>query len=181
MALRYAVLGMLSLGEHTGYDLSKRFNGSIGSFWSAKHSQIYPELARLLEEGWVSCLAIEQEGRPNKKLYTLTPAGLEELRRWLMTPCEPATVKEPLLLRAFCAGTGDRATLASQIDEAMHAQQDRLYVYRALEAELAAQGETDPAHPWFGSFLGLRFAMMQASAYIAWCSWALDLLRGTPT
>lgn len=177
MALRYAVLGMLSLGEHTGYELSKRFNGSIGSFWSAKHSQIYPELARLLEAGWVACRAVEQVGRPDKKVYTLTAAGRAELLSWLEAPCEGPTVKEPLLLRAFCAGTGDRRILATQIEEAMHAQQDRLYVYRALEQELEAQGETDPAHPWFGSFLTLRFAMMQASAYIAWCEWALEQVR----
>lgn len=177
MALRYAVLGMLSLGEHTGYELSKRLNGSIGSFWSATHSQIYPELAKLLQEGWVTVRTVEQDHRPNKKIFTLTDSGLTELQRWLALPCEGAVIKEPLLLRVFCAGSGDRHVLASQIEDALITQQERLYVYRAMEQEVAAQGETEPSHPWFGSYLTLRFAMMQASAYLAWCEWALEQLR----
>lgn len=31
----------------TGYDLMKQFESTLCEFWSAKHSQIYPELKKL--------------------------------------------------------------------------------------------------------------------------------------
>lgn len=178
MSLRYAILGLLSLGDFTGYDLSKRFTGSIGFFWSAKHSQIYPELSRLSDEGLVTFQAVEQDSRPNKKLYSITDKGREELRLWLEGPLEPRSFKDPVLLRAFCASQMDRAELSAQLEETAQANRDRLSVYQEIEASLESQSETDPSHPWVGAYLTLRFAMMQASAYVAWCEWALDLLQG---
>lgn len=51
--LKYAILGLLDQCELTGYDITKHFKDSLGQFWSAKHSQIYPELKRLTEEGFI--------------------------------------------------------------------------------------------------------------------------------
>ena len=51
--LKYAILGLLMQSSVTGYDISKAFGDGLGSFWSAKHSQIYPELKRLTEEGLI--------------------------------------------------------------------------------------------------------------------------------
>lgn len=51
--LKYAILGLLDQHELTGYDITKHFKDSLGQFWSAKHSQIYPELKRLTEEGFI--------------------------------------------------------------------------------------------------------------------------------
>ena len=51
--LKYAILGLLMQSSVTGYDISKAFSDGLGSFWSAKHSQIYPELKRLTEEGLI--------------------------------------------------------------------------------------------------------------------------------
>lgn len=49
--LGYAILGLLSRERLSGYDLTRGMRGRVGNFWSAKHSQIYPELARLEEGG----------------------------------------------------------------------------------------------------------------------------------
>lgn len=177
MSLRYAILGLLSLGDFTGYDLSKRFTGSIGFFWSAKHSQIYPELAKLSDEGLVTFQAVEQDSKPNKKLYSITPRGRDDLQAWLQAPLEPRSFKDPVLLRAFCASQMDREDLSAQLEETAQANRDRLHVYQEIERSLAEGSETDPSHPWVGAYLTLRFAMMQASAYVAWCEWAVEYLR----
>ena len=50
-ALKYAILGLLSQQSRSGYDLSQALSGALQEFWSANHSQIYPELKRLTEEG----------------------------------------------------------------------------------------------------------------------------------
>ena len=52
--LKYVILGLLEQGEKSGYDIKNCFNEEIGEFWSAKHSQIYPELRKLTEEGLIT-------------------------------------------------------------------------------------------------------------------------------
>lgn len=42
--LKYAILGLLNKEPMTGYDIGKEFSKDLGEFWTAKHSQIYPEL-----------------------------------------------------------------------------------------------------------------------------------------
>ena len=71
MALRYALLGALADQPRTGYALLKHFEQSLAYAWPASHSQIYPELARLLDDG-----LIEQtgSGARNSKTYAVTDA-----------------------------------------------------------------------------------------------------------
>jgi DNA-binding PadR family transcriptional regulator len=81
MSLRHALLGMLATRPGTGYDLTQRFEQSLGNAWHASHSQIYPELARLTDAGLVEVVG---EGARRSRTYGLTPAGHEEIRRWLL-------------------------------------------------------------------------------------------------
>jgi PadR family transcriptional regulator, regulatory protein AphA len=81
MSLRHAMLGLLAVQPTTGYDLTRKFDNSLSNAWHASHSQIYPELGRLQDEGMVEVVA---EGARNSKTYALTDAGRAELRRWLV-------------------------------------------------------------------------------------------------
>ena len=85
MSLRYAVLGLLELAPATGYELTQRFDVSLGSAWHASHSQIYPELAKLEEAGLVEVVG---EGARNSRTFAVTAAGRDDLHRWL-TEVEP--------------------------------------------------------------------------------------------
>ena len=67
MALEHALLVSLSEREASGLDLTRRFDRSIGFFWSATHQQIYRVLARMEADGWVSSEVVAQSGRPDKK------------------------------------------------------------------------------------------------------------------
>ena len=80
--LGYAVLGLLSREELSGYDLKRWMERPLGYFWNARHSQIYPELARLEEEGFVTHTLVEQSGKPDKKEY----AGYLEQALRLLRP-----------------------------------------------------------------------------------------------
>jgi len=97
MSLRHAVLGALADQPRTGYALLKHFQQSFAYAWPASHSQIYPELGRLLEDG-----LIEQtgSGARNSKTYAVTDPGLAELRRWLQTPPD-RRVRSDAALRTF--------------------------------------------------------------------------------
>ena len=98
MSLRHAVLGALADEPRSGYALLKHFGQSLGYAWPASHSQIYPELARLVDEG-----LIEQTGAGarNSKTYALTDAGLDEIRRWLESTMPERRVRNDATLRMF--------------------------------------------------------------------------------
>jgi DNA-binding PadR family transcriptional regulator len=103
MSLRRAILGFLSLEPTSGYTLKQRFEGSVGSFWTATQSQIYRELHGLEGNGLVAVESVRGTGKPDRKVYSLTPAGRADLTRWLREPLDPLTLRHPLLLKLVFA------------------------------------------------------------------------------
>ncbi len=98
---RAAVIGALSLGPATGYELKKLFEEKVGLFWSESFGQLYPTLKSLEVEGLAEVEAQAQGGR-QKKRYRLTKAGQAELLQWLQaadTP--PPTIRNETLLKVF--------------------------------------------------------------------------------
>ena len=76
MEVKTLCLGVLTLGDASGYEIKKAFEDSpVGDFTGASYGSIYPALTKLTEEGLVTCEAQSQEGRPDKKVYSITPAG----------------------------------------------------------------------------------------------------------
>ncbi|MFT4101641.1 MAG: PadR family transcriptional regulator [Burkholderiaceae bacterium] len=104
MSLRAAILGFLRLEPTSGYLLRKRFEGSVGSFWSVTQSQIYRELHALERDGRVVSEREPGEGKPDRLVYSLSKRGEAELDAWLAAPVEPVRLRHPLLLKlAFAA------------------------------------------------------------------------------
>jgi DNA-binding PadR family transcriptional regulator len=83
VALPHAILVSLCEQSGSGYELTHRFDRSIGYFWSATHQQIYRTLRTMEADGWVSATVVVQHGRPDKKVYTVSDAGRAELARWI--------------------------------------------------------------------------------------------------
>jgi DNA-binding PadR family transcriptional regulator len=105
VSLRGAILGFLSLEPTSGYTLKQRFDGSVQSFWTATQSQIYRELHALEAEGGVEVERLPGDGKPDRKVYSLTKRGREELAQWLAEPLDPLVLRHPLLLKfVFAAG-----------------------------------------------------------------------------
>ena len=99
MSLRHGLLDLLAGEPMSGYDLARYFSASMGNVWPAQHSQIYPELAKLVAEGLISQTG---EGPRGRKVYETTPAGIEELRRWLRDSEPDYSFRNEALLRVFC-------------------------------------------------------------------------------
>ncbi|MFI7634002.1 PadR family transcriptional regulator [Nonomuraea sp. NPDC049400] len=98
MSLRHAVLGLLSEGPASGYDLLKMFDISLSNVWPATQSQLYAELGKLADAGLVD---VSAEGPRGRKEYAITEEGLAELRKWI-TEVEPTRVlRSDMLLRVF--------------------------------------------------------------------------------
>ena len=75
MNLRAVLLGFLTRGDLTGYELKGAMDESVGFFFGARYGSIYPTLRSLEEEGFVRSTLVVQSDRPNKKVYSLTPEG----------------------------------------------------------------------------------------------------------
>jgi DNA-binding PadR family transcriptional regulator len=92
MPIHHAVLSLLSTGESYGYGLKAAFERSAGPQWGSLNiGHLYQVLDRLRRDGWVEVVRAEpQPRRPDRTIYAITPAGREELDRWLETPTLPA-------------------------------------------------------------------------------------------
>lgn len=88
MPVRHAILGLLTSGPLHGYEIKKRFEQSLSFAWSLDFGQLYRHLAKLEEEGLVRLERVPQEGRPDRKVYHLTPQGEAAFRDWLRQPVE---------------------------------------------------------------------------------------------
>ena len=86
MALRYAILGYLSTAPGSGYDLAQQLQGGLGWFWSASHSQIYPELKRLEDAGLVESEPTTVGEKLEKRIYSITDEGRRVLTAWAAGP-----------------------------------------------------------------------------------------------
>ena len=177
--LRYAILGLLSREELSGYDLAGRMRARVGHFWEARHSQIYPELARLEEGGLVSHRVVEQRERPDKKVYNITPAGLEALKSWVTAPPAPRAARDELVLKAYSLWLVEpeeaRALFLAQ--ERRH--EEKLVEYEEIRTWMEREWRGDILRtdsPGFASYAALRRGILYEREYAEWCRWVAERL-----
>ena len=96
-------LAALSMGDASGYEIKKMFeDGPFSHFYDAGYGSIYPALNGLLGAGFVTCEETPQEGRPAKKVYSLTPAGKNALCEALHTrPARDRVRSDSLVMLYF--------------------------------------------------------------------------------
>jgi PadR family transcriptional regulator AphA len=138
MSLRAAILGFLDLDETSGYLLRKRFEDSVGSFWSVTQSQIYRELHALEADGLVASRIEEGEGKPNSKIYGLTKDGRAALAEWLSEPVEPVQLRHPMMLKFVFASELPQKELDAMLTHYAEAlkQQRETYAARLVARQI---------------------------------------------
>lgn len=129
MTLPHIILGMLRKTPKSGYDLKKELENVIHFFWEADISRIYRSLSEMQKKGWVEFETVIQEDSPNKKVYSLTEAGREELKKWLAEPGKSSGSHNPFLAQLHFSD-------AITIDEQLQVQEQRLQSLRQDLAEL---------------------------------------------
>jgi len=174
--LRFAILELLSHKPLSGYELKKRFNGSIVFFWQASHSQIYPELRRMEADNLIAGSRIPHECRPTKKVYAITEKGRDALVRWVAEPASLQSVKDEMMLKCFAFNLVSPAEAQQQITQHQRLHEERLATYRRLEQQLVQKhGDlrqtADPILFW--NALTLEHAISFERMYIDWCRTAL--------
>ncbi len=175
MALAHTILVLLTRECSSGYDLAKHFSESVGYFWQASQQQIYRELAKLEDQGWVESETVIQEGRPNKKIYQITPLGLTKLQEWIAMPSEPMAIREDLLVKVAGGDLVSRATIRHEVEHRRHVHQAQLAVYlQKQEEEFCPLEDHSLAHQFL--YLTLRRGIRYESSWVEWCDEVLNYL-----
>ncbi len=161
------ILGMLSLGKRSGYDIKQFVDKSTRHFWAASYGQIYPELKRLEGLGLIHGEAEPTGGRP-RMVYELTAEGRTALEAWLDSDEEPLyELRDEGMLKLFFSDALPERRIANI--RAMRARQERkLAQLQAMRAH-AANGPPGPG-------LTLRLGLGSTEWFIKWCEEAERLL-----
>jgi len=180
--ITYGVLGLLAFsGPMSGYDLKQAFDIALLPMWNATHSQIYNELRRMAGLGWVTMERQAQDTRPDRKVYTITPAGQAALRHWqTMQPARGLQMRDEVLLRFVFGAFADPSALATTLRAAIADHEQRLATYRANAACLpptpALEGPAASApDPFFVEMA--RFGLSFEEMYLRWLHEALRFVE----
>ncbi|WP_158854666.1 PadR family transcriptional regulator [Saccharothrix deserti] len=180
MALRNAVMAALLEGEASGYDLAKGFDATVANFWMTTPQQLYRELERMEAEGLVTARVVEQERRPNKRLFSLTEAGREAVRAYTAeSPGKPAVIRDELLVKVQCVDVGDTEAVRAAIAERMEWATAKLVRYERLRQRLL-DGRSEEAYfaesERIGPYLTLLRGMSFERENLQWGDMALRRL-----
>lgn len=177
MSLDYAILGFLSEGDLSGYDLKTRcFDRQARHFWTADQAQVYRTLDRLERDHLVSSHHIAQTAKPSRRVFKLTPSGRDALGLWLSAAHEPPPLRDPFLIQLYFAEQLTTESLVGILRESRSNQQQRL---NELREQLAAllKGKTRPSRRDEFAQMTLEAAMATARANIDWLDDALETAR----
>jgi DNA-binding PadR family transcriptional regulator len=175
--LGYALLSALHRGPLTGYDIVRRMRRPIGYYWTARQSQIYPELSRLAEAGLIASTGEPGPGPHQRMTHELTPAGKRALADWLPRRPVPRPPRDELVLKTYAVAAADTAAMREMYRAEAARHEERLVAYRAQHAELVERGGDDPRRVDFGAYATLRLGMRVEEAYRDWCEWLAEQLR----
>jgi DNA-binding PadR family transcriptional regulator len=170
-----AILGLLSKGERSGYELKKAAEASIGYVWTPAKSHLYAVLPRLVAGGFATTRRVAQERRPDKQVYRITRRGERVFREWLVEPVEerPGS-RSPFLLKLFFGAGMSRAALVAHLERKREDALRKLAEYREIEQRI----RDDPA-AYFG-YVTLRWGLAEAQAWVAWADEILRELAERP-
>jgi DNA-binding PadR family transcriptional regulator len=183
MALRNAVMAALLEGEASGYDLAKGFEASVANFWMATPQQLYRELDRMEQAGLVSARVVQQERRPDKRLFSLTEAGLEVLRGYVGEgPAKPPALRDELMVKVQCVDIGGSAqfeAVRAAVAERRERAGAKLARYLRMRERMLG-GRTEDEYlataERIGPYLTLQGGIAFERANLQWCETALKRL-----
>ena len=172
---RVAVLGILSYGPMSGYDIKKFYAQSVAGFWSESYGQIYPILKRLAEEGLATKSVHKQEGKPDRHIYAITKKGREELQQWLVEPTGRHIGRHETLLKLMFGRQVSVADNIIQIERFRNRQMTDLKEIETLKDRFNNEEVDDPNMPFWQ--LAFAYGEHVNRAYLNWAEEALAALR----
>jgi DNA-binding PadR family transcriptional regulator len=176
VALEHALLVSLSERPAAGLELARRFDRSIGFFWSATHQQIYKVLRRMERDGWVTAHVIAQSGRPEKREYAVTEVGRQALADWIATTTPRPGFRSEIAVKMRGASYGDRTALLTDVAALVDDHRTRLAHYESLAARDYPDPDALTGHD-LDTYLVLRGGILQETFWITWLTEYFDAHR----
>lgn len=174
MSLRHALLGLLSQGPASGYDLLKTFDVSLANVWPATQSQVYAELGRLASAGMVE---VSAQGPRGRKEYAVTEAGRAELRHWLtQTDPGPLARRSEMLLRVFFLGEVSPEQAHDYLRRQAELGEERIRRLAPLREMVSAMDDSLSIYGSLALEWGMRFSALQRD----WALWAEKEIERLP-
>ncbi|MCX4878678.1 PadR family transcriptional regulator [Streptomyces sp. NBC_00847] len=178
MSLPHAILTALLEKPSSGLELTRRFDRSIGYFWSATHQQIYRELGKLEAEGHIRALPSKQPARGQKKSYEVLPAGRAELARWTAASQDPKPHRDVMLLRLRAAAVVGTDGLESDLRRHLELHRLQLAEYQEIEKRDFPPGKDAPQDRL--RHLVLRAGIDLETFWTQWLTHALEEFAELP-
>ena len=179
MSLEYALLVSLAEHEASGYDLTRRFDASLGFFWRATHQQIYRVLASMTEAGLLQVRTESQDGKPNRRVYSLTNAGRSEIVRRSRQPVGEETVRSAFAVKVRGMPYSDAEAVLDEIRAQRASHAARLAYYE----ENCQRNYPEPQHLETADaarYAVLRGGIRTERAMLEWCEEMLSIFTPHP-
>lgn len=182
-SLSYAILALLASKAQSGYDIARQMRPPLGVVWQAKHGQIYPELARLVQAGLVEVERVDAGSGPPRRIHSITPAGKNELTNWIATAPQTRPINDELVVKAYALRRVSPRAAASLLREQIESHDKRLAALEqlldALERRISRR--TAMSSPQFGDYAAVRRAIGFEREQIVWCRWLLEQVSTSST
>lgn len=170
MDLKGVLLGFLTLGDQTGYELKQLMETSVGFFFGASFGSIYPTLKALEREGSVTVTEVIQSGRPNKKVYSLTSAGRRYLLQQLEEPLKDESFRSDFLIHLFFGHMKGPDAVLRWIERDRAYREARLGVLKQIEPTVRRH-----ATPY--QLLAWEFGVTYYESTLSWLAQAEQQVR----
>ncbi|WP_434340932.1 PadR family transcriptional regulator [Motilimonas cestriensis] len=171
MSLKYVLLITLQKGDMTGYELAKEYDEKSANFWQASHQQIYRELKKMADEDLISCIEQAQQGKPDKKIYSVTPTGQQALEHWLSKPTSERLLNSPFLAKFMAGECANASAILSDLKRLVEEHQATLNMYLAFQTDFPDMKYLSKGEKLAYLSLKRGIAMEQA-----WLGWANDVI-----
>jgi DNA-binding PadR family transcriptional regulator len=139
MDVKTVCLGMLTDGEASGYDLKKQFESTFGHFFAAGYGSIYPALSSLYNDGLVNCREIAQEGKPDRKVYSITEPGRQQLQLALDDPHPTHKLRSEFLATMCFAHLMSDEQISTVLQNSLAEAESYLEMFAELEVKSMAE------------------------------------------
>jgi DNA-binding PadR family transcriptional regulator len=187
--ITYGILGLLALwGPLSGYDLKHLCDNILAPMWGVVQSQVYKELRRMKEFGWVEMEREEQDSRPDRKVYSITEKGYTALRSWQAQPPDVFQIRDELLLKVLFGTLASPDDLTRNLRTSIIEHEMHLLSYQQNGLSLPTKGvfrhdnkrpnpyaDTSQEDPYLS--LIARFAIEFEKTYLRWLYEALEVVE----
>ena len=174
------LLGLLSLGPLTGYQMRQLMQESTANFWRESYGRIYPALEQMQKAGLVEVEALKTsdpraKGPKARKVYRMTAAGEARLHAWLGVPPRRQGNRNELLLKLFFGDRAKPEVLRAQVKAWQQSYIEDAQRYEEKLAHLEATCASEPGLPFWR--MTLNYGLQEAVMVVNWCAQTLEELE----